>query len=81
METYQKSNEKITRQFRSKIWERREHSRKAEWINNMEIELQVVEEGPLAKTHDDSLRTIQEVPNSKTPGYMSIMDTVFKKNH
>ena len=42
--------------FWSKIWERRDHNRTAEWINNMEKYLQGREEGPKAKIHVDSLR-------------------------
>ena len=38
--TNQQQDDKETKQFSSKIWERREHNRKAEWISNMEKELQ-----------------------------------------
>ena len=37
---YQQPDEKEAKQFWSKIWERIEHNRKAEWINNMGKELQ-----------------------------------------
>ena len=36
--TYQQPDDKETKQFRSKIWERREHNRKAEWKSSMELE-------------------------------------------
>ena len=47
--TYQHSDNKETKQFWSKIWKRREHNRKAEWIDNMVKVLEVVEEGHKAK--------------------------------
>ena len=40
----------------TKIWELREHKRKAEWINNMEKELKGFEEGLKAKIYLKSQR-------------------------
>ena len=58
------------KQFWSKIWERREHNRRVEWINNMEKELQGLEKGHNAKIYLNSLRaTFKKVPNWKTPGH------------
>ena len=40
----------------SKIWERRVNYKKAEWINNMEKELQILEEDHKVDIHLDSLK-------------------------
>ena len=70
---YQQLDDKETKQFWSKIWERREHNRKAEWISNMEKYLQGLEEGPKEKIQLDSLRaTLKKAPNWKTPGHNGI---------
>ena len=45
------------RRFWSKIWERNDHDKKAEWINNMETELRMLEEDPQVNTHPDGLKT------------------------
>ena len=42
--TYQQPDDKETKQFWSKISERREQNRKAEWISNMGRELKGLEE-------------------------------------
>ena len=54
--TYQQSHAREAKLFLSKIWERGDNNRKAEWINNVEKQLQGHEEKPKAKTHIDSLR-------------------------
>ena len=42
--------------FGGKIWERRDHNKKAVWMNNMEKELQNVEESRKTNIHFDSLK-------------------------
>ena len=60
----QQPDDKETKQFWGKIWQRREHNRKTEWISNMGKELEGLEEGPKTKIHLDSLReTLKKVPN------------------
>ena len=44
------------RRFWSTIWERRNHNENAEWINNMETELQRLEEGSQVNIHPDGLK-------------------------
>ena len=41
---YQQPDASEARRFWSKIWKRKDHNKKAEWINNMETELQMLEE-------------------------------------
>ena len=58
--------------------EKREHDRKAEWINSIERELGKHEEGPKVKLHFNLLRaTLKKVQNWKTPG----LDTGLKNSH
>ena len=42
----------------SKLRGQKEHNSEAEWINNMEKELDGLKEGPKVKTHLDSLRVL-----------------------
>ena len=49
--TYQQQGAKEAKQF----WERKEHKRKAECINNMEKELYKLKEESKVKIHFDSL--------------------------
>ena len=59
--------------FWSKTRERKDHNKKAEWINNMETDLQMLEEGPQVNIHPDALKaTLKKVANWKTPGLDSI---------
>ena len=61
---------KETKLFWSKIWERKEHNRKVEWINCIEKELEGVEKGPETILHLESLREIlKTVMNWKVPGH------------
>ena len=53
--TYQQPDDKETKQFWGKIWQPREHNRKAKWINNLGKELERLKEGPKAKIFIDSL--------------------------
>ena len=62
--TYQQPDNEETKQFWYKIWEWREHNRKAEWISNIGKELEGLEETLKAKIHLDPLRaTLPKVPN------------------
>ena len=54
--TKQQPDTREAKQFLSKMWERRDHTRKAEWINNMEKELQELKERPKAKIYLHLLR-------------------------
>ena len=38
--------------------ERKDHNKKAEWINNMETELRTLEEGSKVNIHADALKSI-----------------------
>ena len=52
---------KSGKRFWSKIWERKDHNKKAEWTNNMETELRILEEGPQVNIHTDGLKaTLQK---------------------
>ena len=44
--------------FWSKIWEQKDHNKKAEWIN-MEKQLHIHEEGPKVQIHFDTLKKYQ----------------------
>ena len=59
MKTYQQPDAKETERFWTKIWQpkkqKQKHNEKAEWINNMIIELDGLEEGPKAEIHIDLL--------------------------
>ena len=45
MKIYQQPDARETEKFWGKIWQPREHNKKAEWIRNMK-ELEGLEEGP-----------------------------------
>ena len=47
-------NARETKQFRSKIWERRDHNRKTEWINKIEKELQGLVKGKNTRAFPES---------------------------
>ena len=55
--TYQQPDAKETQRFWTKIWQPKKHNEKAEWINNMTIELEGLEGGPKAEIHIDLLNT------------------------
>ena len=77
--TNQQEDDKKTKRFWSKIWERGEH-RKVEWISNMKKVLEWLEEAQKTKIHLDSLRaTRKNVPNLKTPGHNGKHVYWFKK--
>ena len=61
--TYQQLDEKEEKRFWSKIWERKDHNKKAEYINNMETELRILEEGPKVEIHLEYPR--QHLNNTK----------------
>ena len=50
--TYQQPDDKKRKQFLSKIWKGKKYNRKAEWIYNMEKEVEELE-GPMTKIHLD----------------------------
>ena len=63
-----KSDELEAKQFLGKIWERREHHRKTDWINK-DKELLGLKESPKTKILLNLLRAkLKEVANWKTPG-------------
>ena len=52
-----------------KIWERKDHNKKAEWISNTETELRMLEECPQVNLHLDGLKaTFKKIANWKTSG-------------
>ena len=64
MKIYQQPDENETKQFWSKLRERKEHNREAEWISNMIKELEKLKERLKVKINHDSLRaTLKKVPN------------------
>ena len=66
--------------FLRKIWQRREHMRKAKEINNMGKELEGLEEGTKVKIYLDSYgETLKEVPNWKIPGHDGVYGYWFEK--
>ena len=46
MKTNEQSDTKDVKQFWNKIWDQKEHNRKAKWINNTKKKLQELEEDP-----------------------------------
>ena len=51
------------------IWERKDPNKEAEWINNMETELQILEEGTPLNIHTDELKpTLKKYQTGKNPG-------------
>ena len=65
--TYQQPNAKETEIFWTKIWQRKQHNKKAEWINHITRELEQLGEGPKAEIHTDLLKTtLKKVSNWKT---------------
>ena len=58
----------------------KKHNEKAEWINHITRELEVLEEEPKAEIHADLLKTtLKKVSNWKTPGHDGINGFWFKK--
>ena len=81
MKTYQQPDDKNAKQFWNKIWERREHNRRAEWISNMGKELEGLKGGPKAKIQFNSLRTtLKKYQIGKRLAMMVYMDTSFKNS-
>ena len=73
MRTNRQLDAKEIKQFWSKIWEQKEHNKKAEWINNMKKELQGAEEGPKPDIYLESLGvTRKKVLNWKILGHDGI---------
>ena len=83
MKTYQQPDAREAKQFWSKIWQPREHNKKAKQISNMGKELKGLKEGPKAKIDIDllylTILTIKEILNWKTPGHDGIHRFWFKK--
>ena len=78
---YQQAVAREAKRFWSKIWERKDHNEKAEWINNMETELQMFEEGPQVNIRPDVLRaTLKKLSNWKTHGLDGIHRFWFKNS-
>ena len=76
---YQQPEAKEAR-FWSKIWKRKDHKKKAEWINNLETRLRTLEESPKVSIHADELKsTLTKISNWKTPGLDSTLGFWFKK--
>ena len=57
---YQQLDDQETKEFWSKIGEQREHNRKANWISNLEKELEGLEEESKVKIHHHSFSYIQK---------------------
>ena len=56
----------------SKIWERKDHNKKAKWIY-METDLRIFEEDLQVNIHTDGLKaTLKKIANWKAPGINSI---------
>ena len=51
--TYHQPDARETEQIWTKIWQRREHNKKAKWISNMKKELEGPEDCPKAEIHID----------------------------
>ena len=68
--TYRQPDAKEANQCWSKIWERKVHNRKAEWMNNMKKKIKGLEEGPQAMIHLKLFR--RSVLNWKIPGHDGI---------
>ena len=78
---YQQPDAKEARRFWSKISERRDHNKKAEWINNMETELRMLEESPQVNIHPDGLKaTLTKITNWKTPDLDGIHRFLFENS-
>ena len=76
--THNRMQEK--QQFCCKIWQSREHNKKAELINNIAKELKGLEEGSKVKMHINLLRKrLKKISNWKAPGYDGIHGFWFKE--
>ena len=47
---------KKAKRFWSKIWEQKDYYKKAEWMNNVEIELLILEECPKVEMYPNTLK-------------------------
>ena len=66
---YQQPNAGETKRFWRKILEQKDHNKKAKWINNVETELRMLEEGPQVNIYPDGLKTtLKKIANWETPG-------------
>ena len=62
------------------ICERKDHNKKAEWLN-METELQMLEEGSPVNIHPDELKaTLKKIANWKTLGLDGITELGLKSS-
>ena len=53
---YQKRDAREEKCSAEKMWERKDHNKKDEWINNMQTELQMLKEGPQVNIHSYGLQ-------------------------
>ena len=60
MKTYQQLDPRENEQFWTKIWQPKEHNKKAEWISNMTKEPEGLKEDPKTVRHIDLLKTTLE---------------------
>ena len=61
---YQQPDAKEAKRFWRKIWEQKDHNKKAERINNMETEMQMLEEGTQVNIHPNELKaTLKKIAN------------------
>ena len=77
---YQQPDSREAKRFWSKIWEWKDHNKKAEWITNMETELRMLV-GPQVNIHPDGVKaTFIKISNWKTPGLDGIYRFWFKNS-
>ena len=75
--TYQRLDANESKRFWSKILERRDQNRDAEWINNREKELEILEEVP--QMENTPRVTLGNIPKAtKLKNLMVYMDSGFK---
>ena len=81
MKTCKQLDVRKAEQFWSKIWQRREHNKKAEWISNMAKELEGLEDGPKVEIHKDLLRTtLKKYQIRKYQAMMEYMDSASRNS-
>ena len=77
---YRLSDTRERKRFWNKIWKQKYHNKKAEWINNMETELQMLEKSPQVNIHLDTLKVqLKRISNWKTPSQNGIRRFWLKK--
>ena len=74
--TYQQSDARETEEFWIKIWQPREHNKKAEQISNMTKELEELEEGSKVEIHIDLRKTtLKNIKLENAKAMMEYMDS------